>query len=417
MSNFLKGYRVLDLTEDGAMFCGRILGDLGADVIKIEPPGGASSRNLGPFYHGIPNPEKSLFWFSYNYNKRGITLNLNAQDGRELFKDLINNANFVIESFEPGYLNSLGLGYKDLSQLNPGLVMVSITGFGQTGPYSTYKAPDLVAMAMGGFSYTTGDPDRPPLTISFHHQAALHAAGDGAVGALLAHYHRETSGEGQHVDISAQESVVGTLMGPATHWDFIKFNQPRRGAVMVSPRTGVVSTQIWPCKNGYVNFELRFAAFTGKGLQALFDWMAEENMFSPGLGGISAARDDVDVDSMSQETLDQLSSGIGDFFLAHTKQELYAGARERNFMLFPVNTVAEYFNSPQADARSFFTPVEHPELKATFSYPGPFANITPETIEIKNRAPLIGEHNQEIYEGELGISTNDLVLLKQGQVI
>ena len=138
---FLAPYRVLDLTDERGLFCGKILGDLGADVIKIEKPGGDPVRNIGPFYHDIPDPEKSLFWFAFNTNKRGITLNLEAHDGREIFKRLVKSSDFVIESFEPGYLAGLGLAYSALREINSRLIMVSITPFGQTGPYAHYKVP------------------------------------------------------------------------------------------------------------------------------------------------------------------------------------------------------------------------------------------------------------------------------------
>ena len=135
----LSPYRVLDLTDEKGLLCGKILGDLGADVIKIERPGGDPARNIGPFYHDEPDPEKSLFWFALNTSKRGITLDIEKADGKEIFKKLVKSADFVIESFAPGYLDKLGLGYSELERLNPGIIMVSITPFGQTGPMRTIR--------------------------------------------------------------------------------------------------------------------------------------------------------------------------------------------------------------------------------------------------------------------------------------
>jgi len=417
MADLLEGYRVLDLAEEGAMLCARILGDLGADIVKVEPPNGAPSRNLGPFYTGVPHPERSLFWFSYNYNKRGITLDIQTQDGRKLFKELVKSAHFVTESFPPGYMDSIGFGYSNLSKINPGIVMVSMTGFGQTGPYASYKAPDTVAMAMGGFTFTCGDPDRPPISISYRQQATLHAGADGAVGALLAHYYREMSGRGQQVDVSTQQSVMWTLFSTVSHWDLIKFNVERTGGTFTSPRTGTVTKYIWPCKDGYITFEIRFAAVTGKGLASLFEWIAEGDMLDPRLRDISTERDSFDIDAMSQETADLLSACMADFFLAHTKDELFSGAQKHGIMLFPVTTVADVFHDPQLKEREFFNVVDHPELGNNISYPGPFAKLEPREIEIRRRAPLIGEHNLEIYQGELGLSAEDLALLKQSRVI
>ena len=166
-AGLLSPYRVLDLSNELGFLCGKILGDLGANVIKIEPPGGDPARRLGPFYGDQPDPEKSLFWFGFNNNKRGITLNLESAKGRELFSRLVTKAHFVIETFTPGYLDSLDLGYKTLSIINPRLVLNSITPFGQTGPYSRFKASDIEIMALSGCMSLTGDPDRPPLRVTF----------------------------------------------------------------------------------------------------------------------------------------------------------------------------------------------------------------------------------------------------------
>jgi crotonobetainyl-CoA:carnitine CoA-transferase CaiB-like acyl-CoA transferase len=207
----LSPYRALDLTDEKGLLCGKILGDLGADVIKIERPGGDRARRTGPFYHDDPHPEKSLFWFALNTSKRGITLNLDSVDGREIFKRLVEKADFVIESFAPGYLDGLGLGYSDLEKINPGVILVSITPFGQTGPYKDWKTADVVAWGMGGEMAPYGDADRPPVHFSHHSQAYLHAGSDGAQGALTALYQRHLTGEGQHIDVSIQESVVQCL--------------------------------------------------------------------------------------------------------------------------------------------------------------------------------------------------------------
>ena len=197
----LSPYRVLDLTDERGLLCGKILADLGADVVQVESPGGSPARNLGPFYQDDVDPEKSLFWWAYAANKRGITLNLDTNNGVTLFRRLVKEAHFVIESFPPGYLAGLGLGYQELEAINPGLVMVSISPFGQDGPYSHYQATDIVGMALGGFMALTGDSDRAPLRVGFPH-FYHHGAAAGAAGAMLAHTHRAVTGQGQHVDVS-----------------------------------------------------------------------------------------------------------------------------------------------------------------------------------------------------------------------
>jgi len=242
----LHPYRVLDLTDEKGLFCGKLFGDLGADVIKIERPGGDPGRNIGPFYHDEVDPEKSLFWWAFNNNKRGICLDIETADGQDAFKRLAQGADFLIESFAPGYLDKLGLGYPALERINPGLIMVSITPFGQTGPYKDYKATDIVAWAMGGQMYPWGDTDRPPIRISHHSQAYLHAASEAAVGALLALWHRQSTGKGQHVDVSIQESVVRVTYAATASWDMLRVNQ-QRGS---QSRGNAQVTRMWPCKDG-----------------------------------------------------------------------------------------------------------------------------------------------------------------------
>jgi crotonobetainyl-CoA:carnitine CoA-transferase CaiB-like acyl-CoA transferase len=197
----LEDCRVLDLSNELGFLCGKILGDLGADVIKVEPPGGDPSRNIGPFYKDIPHPEKSLYWFAYNNNKRGITLNIETNDGRELFKRLIKTADIVVESFAPGYMDGLGLGYSVLSQMtDEKIIMTSITPFGQDGPYRNYKASDIGIMAMSGSMYLLGDPDRPPVRTSIP-VSYMWTGAYAALGTLMAFFHRQMTGKGQLVDV------------------------------------------------------------------------------------------------------------------------------------------------------------------------------------------------------------------------
>ena len=181
----LSPYRVLDLTTERGLLCGQILGDLGADVIKVEPPGGSPARQLGPFYQDQPHPDRSLYWWSYNRNKRGITLNLESPDGQALLRRLVTSAHFLIESDTPGALAQHGCSYADLATLNPALVYVSITPFGQDGPKANYAESDLVVLAAGGPLILTGDEDRAPVRVSVP-QAYLHASGQAAVAALIA---------------------------------------------------------------------------------------------------------------------------------------------------------------------------------------------------------------------------------------
>src|SRR5215216_5033435 len=192
----LSPYRVLDLTTERGLLCGQILGDLGADVIKVEPLGGSPARRLGPFYQDQPHPDRSLYWWAYNRNKRSITLAIDTSEGQAILRRLVGKAHFFIESDNPGSLAKRGLGYADLAALNPALVYVSITPFGQDGPKANYAESDLIILAAGGPLILTGDEDRAPVRVSVP-QAYLHASGQAAVAALIAHHERQRSGQGQ----------------------------------------------------------------------------------------------------------------------------------------------------------------------------------------------------------------------------
>ena len=203
----LSPYRVLDLTNERGFFSGKLLGDLGADVIKIERPGGDPARRFGPFFHDIPDPEKSLFWMGLNTNKRGITLNIETAAGQAIFKKLCQTADILFESFDPGYMEGLGLGYTALREINPRLIVASVTGFGQSGPYRDYKTPSIVIWSLSGQAYITGDADRPPLSTSYP-IPYFFGAMQAAIGALVALYHRVVTGHGQYVDAPALLSLA-----------------------------------------------------------------------------------------------------------------------------------------------------------------------------------------------------------------
>jgi len=422
IAGMLSPYRILDLTDEKGLLCGKLLGDLGADVIKIERPGGDPARNTGPFYHDQADPEKSLFWFAFNTSKRGITLDIETADGKEIFKRLVKSADFVIESCPPGYMDKLDLGYSALEKLDPGIIMVSITPFGQTGPYKDYKAPDIVAWAMGGYMYPFGDVDRPPIRISHHSHAFLHAASEAAVGAMMALYHRELTGEGQHVDVSIQESVARLDMTPK--WDMLGVSL-RRGEWLAS--TNLRARHVWPCKDGYVIWYYWAGPLASLWTRPFIEWIQEEGMADDFLLGINWETLGVpqpdetatveEIVGHVEKVLARAEEPTRKFFMAHTKTELHEGAVKRRLMICPVTTAPDIMESVQLAAREFWVDVEHPELGTTITYPGPWASSSELSPRISCRAPLIGEHNQEVYQKELGISREDLVKWKQAKVI
>jgi len=407
----LGPYRVLDLADEKGLLCGKILGDLGADVIKIEKPGGDEARKLGPFYHDDPDPEKSLFWLAVNTSKRGITLDIEKPEGRGIFKQLVKTADFVIETFSPGYLDNLGLGYADLEKINPGVILVSITPFGQTGPYKHWKTADIVAWAMGGDMAPWGDVDRPPLHFSHHSQAYLHAGADGVQGALTALYYRWVTGEGQQIDVSIQESVVQCLEHITGMWDIRQVIQKRGGGGMM--QSNHRTTQIWPCKDGWVSWSHGGNSVLSPSLP-LIKWMEEEGVTSDFLKKFDWERPDFI--QISQEEMDQIEEPTARFFMERTKAELLEGAVKYRIMLYPVSTTPDLLESVQLKSRDFWQNVEHPELGVILTYPGAFAATSEAKPRISRRAPDIGEHNGEIY-GELGITEERLAELKRVGVI
>ncbi len=405
----LSPYRVLDLSDEKGLFCGKLMGDMGADVIKIERPGGDSARHIGPFYHDEVDPEKSLYWFAMNTSKRGITLDLENLRVRDIFKRLVKTADFVVETYPPGYMDKLGLGYSDLDKLNTGIIMVSITPFGQAGPYEDFKGTDMVMWAMGAgpFMRSFDSADRPPFRISHHSQSYLHAGTEAVVGALTALYYRGTTGEGQHVDVSIQDCMN---WHPTGDWDLNK-RVAKRGQSLIPVRV----THIWPCKDGYVMWRYTGGPMARRHSIPLVDWMTEEGMTDDWLKSFDWAN--FSHYTTTQEIIDRMEEQTVRFFMTHTKAELMAGAVKYRIMLYPISSAVDLLESPQLTAREFWTEVEHPELGAKITYPGKWANTSETPPAISRRAPLIGEHNRGIYEKELGISEAQIQELTQAGII
>jgi benzylsuccinate CoA-transferase BbsE subunit len=407
----LSSCRTLDLTNENGFLCGKILADLGADVIKVERPGGEPSRRTGPFWADIPHPEKSLYWFAYNSNKRGITLNIESADGREILRKLINTADFVIESFPPGFMENLGIGYAALSSIKKEIILTSITPFGQTGPYSDYQTSDIVTMGMSAILYQTGDPDSPPAHMSLP-QACLHAGADAAVGTLMAYYHREMTGEGQHVDISMQQSTAFFLANAIPTWELSGIVLKREGAFRWSEHS--TQRQVWRCQDGYVFFFMLFGPAGARIFRELVNWMDSEGMANEFLKSMDW--ENLDMGSVTQEVVDRISKPIEAFFLSHTKREISDGAVARRISICPLSSMEDLLNDAQLKARNFWVEIEHPELNTKITYPGEFVKSSEKVCDTRFRAPLIGEHNEEIY-GKIGLSKQDLVILKQAGII
>ena len=395
----LSGIRILDLADEKASFCSKLLADLGAYVLKVEKPGGDPSRRIGPFLGGSPHPEKSLFFYYNNINKLGITLNLQHIEGKKIFCRLVERTDIVVESFSPGYLGALGLGFAMLSEINPKLILVSVTGFGENGPRSQYKSCDLVASAFGGQMYVSGSPSTPPLK-AFGEQSYYTASLFAAVGILLALRKRAQSGRGEHIDISLQEAVVSTLDHVMIRYFYEKVVPKRQGSLYWNN-----SFCILPCKDGHILLTL-FQQW-----ETLVEWIDSEGM----------AEDLRDEKYREEEYrfrhVDHIIEVLKRWTKNYSTHELFEMGQVMRFPWAPVNAPEEVLHNPQLKARGFFINIEHPELNRSIPYPGAPYKINRASIDRWKRAPSIGEDNFQIYEKELGISQEELKRLASLNVI
>jgi crotonobetainyl-CoA:carnitine CoA-transferase CaiB-like acyl-CoA transferase len=414
----LSCYRILDLTDERGYLCGKVFSDLGSEVIKIEKPGGDPGRSRGPFFHDIADPEKSLYWFAFNTNKKSITLDIETEDGKAIFKNLVKNVDVVIESYDPGFMDSLGLGYSVLSQINPQIVMSSITAFGQKGPYRNYASSDIAVTALSGVMYITGDADRPPLVSSYPH-AFLFPSMEAAAGIMVALFNRATLGHGQYIDASAQQSLI-QLAGPEVEglWQMEGKIYSRRGRNRwrITTKDGeYYAPLLWQCKDGEVGFTVMLGLTRARANKALGQWMESEGIDSGPLLRINLETTGwMDVTVSDAEAI---FKGVEQLMRRHTKAEIYEGAKKRELQLVPSLSMGERIDFPHLVARKFWEDVDYPELGTKLTHPGAAVKFYETPQKALKRAPLIGENNNEIYQKELGFTQTKLVDLKQRRVI
>ncbi len=412
----LSPYRVLDLTNERGLLCGQILGDLGADVVQIEPPGGSPARRLGPFVDDVPHPDRSLHWWAHCRNKRAVTLDLERAEGRDLLRRLVARADFLIESETPGVQAARGLDYAALAAVNPKLVYVSITPFGQDGPKARWADSDLVLMAAAGPLALTGDADRAPLRMSVP-QAYAHASAEAAGAALVAHHERQRSGRGQHVDVSAQQAIaLATQSGILSAAVGFPDAQRTSGGV----RLGPLSVRfVFPARDGHVSVTFLFGNSVGPFTRRLMSWAHEEGFCDAAMRDKDWIRffDMMFTGEESFAELERAKDVVAAFTRTKTKAELLAAALARDLLIAPVATTREVVESTQLAAREYWRDVAHPELGRTVRYPGPFARLGGTPIQYRRRPPTIGEHNAEIYGGELALDAAALARLATAGVI
>ncbi len=401
----LSGVKIIDLTwHIAGPYCTKLLADYGADVIKVERPGtGDPARTIGPFFRDDPHPEKSGLFLHLNTNKKSITLNLKSLTGKKILKELVKDADILVESFRPHVMPGLGLGYETLKKINPGLLMVSISSFGQTGPYREFKATEIVEYAMGGEMYSTGIAGREPLKLGgnvVQYQAGTVAA-VATIGALFA---SESQGSGQHVDVSIMETQAGSadrraiyIMGyicagvVTTRWP------PPREAV----RMLIMPQGVYPCKDGFVN-TLSLPQWWPRYIEAL---------------GMPELKDDPRFQNIFSMEAGMEFDAIWYSWLAdHGKHELFEIFLKSKIASAPVNSPEDLLNNVQLKAREYFVEIDHPKT-GRVTYPGAPVKLTESPWKIRCPAPLLGQHNEEILCGQLGYTREDMVKLREGGII
>ena len=392
----LSGYRVLDLSGPMGVYCGKLMADMGADVIKVEPPGGDPMREIGPFIDGKPGPGRSLYWLHFNTNKRSVILDIGTAEGVAALRDLALTSDVLLETGRPGYMDSLGLGYESLAADAPGLVYASVTPFGQTGPYRDYKAPDLVGFAMGGYMYVTGWPHTPPTKL-WGSQAYNTASNRAYIAILLALYHRTMTGEGQQIDVSMQEAVAATTEHVNT-----TYNYTGESAVRCGFRHGGQFVATWRCKDGYASITTN----TRKAWDDLRAWMDRDGM----AGDLMDAQYD-DHFVLRGEHSAHIEALVERWATTHTRQEITEFGQSNHHPWGPAATADEILGNEQLWGRGYLTAVESSNDAPSMVYPGDPYRLTEFEHSVRRPAPAPGEHNDEILGGILGLSPQDIAKL------
>jgi CoA:oxalate CoA-transferase len=402
MDAILSELKVLELAHaSSGAFSAKLLADQGADTIKIEPPqAGDPARNEPPFIDGEPHPDRSTTFLALNTNKRGITLDLEQAAGRTLFLKLAADVDVIIESFQPGHLTQLRLGYDALRAANAKAILLSISHFGQDGPYADYKGDDLIAQAMGGFLYAvTGPADRPPMGTALE-QMELTAGRNGVIAVMAALLRRDETGEGTHIDVSVMEAAISTPSMLIQNYSYLG-RSPRRGA----GDKFVMDGMHLPTRDGEVT--LTTAGTGGKPMEVWAEFLGEPRLLDPKFA-TRASRN---------ENWEELRDLVAPKLMQWNNLDLMRETMARGLVIGLVQSPKQVVDSPHLEERGFFVELDHPDV-GTLKYPGPgffFDGVNP--MQSTRAAPRLGEHNAEIYCGRLGVSSEELERLRAARVI
>jgi len=402
MPGILDDIRVLELAHSlSGAFCAKLMADQGADTIKVEPPGwGDPARCEPPFIGGEPHPDRSTLFLAFNTNKKSVTLDIEQAEGRDLLLRLVGATDIVIESYPPERSSDLGIGYEVFKEANPGVILASITYFGQTGPYRDYKGADLVSQALGGYLYAvTGSADRPPMGTALE-QMEITAARNGVIALMAALFQREETGLGQHIDLSVMESAVSTPSGLIHPYSFTG-RSPRRGG----SDGNVMDGMHLATRDGEVT--LTTAGTGGRPMEAWAEFLDEPKLLDSKFATRQA----------QLENWQELYELVAPKLAQWSNLELMRETMARGLVIGLVQSPEQVVNSPHLAERGHFVEMRHPEAGA-LKYPGPgflIDGINP--LEGGRPAPRLGEHNSEVYCGELDLTVRQLEVLRAARVI
>jgi crotonobetainyl-CoA:carnitine CoA-transferase CaiB-like acyl-CoA transferase len=402
MPGLLDDVRVIELSGRLAgSFCAKLLADQGAQTLKIEPPGrGDPARYEPPFLGERPSANNSSLFLAYNTNKRGVTLDAATPSGQDLLLRLLEDQDILIESHQPGELAAMGLSYDVLREINPRLIVASITPFGQTGPYRNYQGADLIAQAMGGFLFTTGQGDRPPMGTALE-QTEVVGARNAAIAIMASLLRQRDAGQGQHIDVSIMEAVVST---PPNFIHMYSFGGVIASRGFFSDRAVLDGMHI-PTRDSDVT--LTTAGTGGNPMETWAEFLDEPRLRDPKFGTGQGRSENY------QELLKIMREKLSEWH-AH---DFFQQAMDRRLVVGVVQSAKEVANCAHLEARGSFATHDHPEV-GSLSYPGAGFLVDGENPVVTQRpAPRLGEHNYEVYCGELGLSVDDLALLQASGVV
>ena len=394
----LEGVKVLDLTHHIAgPYCTKLLADFGAEVVKVERPEGDPARGMPPLIHDEAGPDNSLLFLYLNTSKLGVKLNLKSDRGREMVRELARQSDLMVENFSPRVMPSLGLDYQSLKELNPSLVQVSISNFGQTGPYRDYKATDIVEYALGGLMYIFGENQREPLKHALH-QAQFRAGTNAAGAALIALYHQRRTGEGQHVDVSVQECVASGLRDAVDIYTYTGAVRHR------APEASGDLRRMRKASDGYL--------LPTPSLNTNLNWPEIVDFF----GAPELADDKFNTPTARLVNTEELGQILDRIFLTKKKAEMFYAAHKKRFIFGMIQSPEEILADEQLEARGYFVDIDHP-VAGKIKYPGPPYLTSGPPWQARRPAPTLGQHNGQVLGQRLGYSGEDLAQMRAADVI